>query len=163
MQKIWYWLLPLTWMGVIFYASAQPYEKQDMKPFLTNMVDLSFLAPYLDWVSLSYHQSEVSVDVLGVAGFIEFFIRKGAHVTVFFVLMLLFLAAVRKTTSCTFPVSISLSFTLTVAYAGLDEFHQGFTAGRTPYAGDVVLDSFGAFMALLLLIYVHLLKRKKRS
>ncbi|MGP4105591.1 VanZ family protein [Virgibacillus sp. L01] len=152
MKKYIYWLLPACWMGIIYYSSAQPYENQDVKPLLTNMVDLSFLLPFVDWISFTYHYSEVSAAELGVAGFVEFFLRKGAHVGVFFVLMCLFYIALKKTCNMKFRSHTIISFCLTVAYSGLDEFHQGFTANRTPYIGDVVLDGVGAAIAAISLL-----------
>lgn len=154
MKKYIYWLLPICWMGIIYYSSAQPYEDQDVKPFLTDTVDLTFLTPLVDWISFTYHHSEVSVAGLGTAGFIEFFLRKGAHVGVFFLLMCLFYIALNRTCDMKFLSLIIISFSLTVAYAGLDEFHQGFTANRTPYVGDVVLDGVGAAFAALCLMLI---------
>src|SRR5690625_6708865 len=91
MRKYLYWLFPFMWMIVIFISSSQPYEKQNIQPFLTDTIELSFLEPYIHWISITYNQSEVSVERLGVYGFIEFFIRKGAHVFVFLTLCCLFL------------------------------------------------------------------------
>jgi len=153
MKKYSYWLLPIGWMGIIFGSSATPYEKQDIKPLLGEWLDLSFLEPLLGWISFTYHQSLVSVETHGIDGLIEFFIRKGAHVTVFFVLCWLFYFAFRKTTSLlTEKSAIVVSVLLTIAYAVIDEVHQGFTPNRTPYMGDVVLDSFGAFIAAVCLL-----------
>ncbi|MFD1361699.1 VanZ family protein [Lentibacillus salinarum] len=161
MKKYVYWLLPIGWMCVIFYSSAQPYEQQDVKPFLERTVDLSFLAPYVDWVAFTYHHGEVSVAALGVEGFIEFFMRKGAHIGVFFVLMCLFYVALSKTSSTTFRAAVVVSFWLTVAYAAIDEWHQGFTANRTPYMGDVVIDGFGALLAVILLAFFRRYRTKR--
>ncbi|RYG74379.1 VanZ family protein [Lentibacillus lipolyticus] len=153
MKKYGYWLLPVMWMGVIFYSSATPYEDQDVKPFMERAFDLSFLTPLIDWISFPYHHAEVSVAALGVEGFLEFFIRKGAHVGVFFVLMCLFFIALHKTIRWRLSVTVALSFLLTAAYAGMDEFHQSFTANRTPYVGDVLLDAVGALLAGLFLTF----------
>ncbi|WP_099159864.1 VanZ family protein [Virgibacillus ndiopensis] len=153
MRKYIYWGLPIVWMGVIFYSSAQPYEDQDIKPLLSDTIDLSFLIPLFDWVSFTYHHSEVSVDALGIAGFIEFFVRKGAHFTVFFILACLFIIAIVKSIEINYKRTLFISFLLTVSYAGVDEFHQGFTANRTPYVGDVLLDAFGAATACLLFFW----------
>ncbi|RDW17006.1 VanZ family protein [Oceanobacillus arenosus] len=161
MRKYWYWLLPLGWMSVIYYSSGTPYENQDIKPLLGNFLDLSFLQPILGWISFTYHNSLVSVDVLGVDGFIEFFIRKGAHVTVFFLLVCLFYLAIRKTIGLVFHWQMMYSFLLTVAYAILDEIHQGFTPNRTSYAGDVVIDSIGAAFAVLLIVAIRWWRRRK--
>ncbi|WP_042222429.1 VanZ family protein [Oceanobacillus manasiensis] len=160
MKKHIFWLLPVCWMGVIFYSSHQPYENQDVKPFLNTIIDLSFLEPYLNWIAFTYHNSVVSVESLGVAGFIEFFIRKGAHVSVFLILCLLFYLAFRKSSTLKSSKILGFSFLLTVIYAITDEVHQGFTPNRTPYAGDVILDSFGALLAIGLLALFN--RRKAR-
>ncbi|MFD2761213.1 VanZ family protein [Lentibacillus juripiscarius] len=161
MKKWVYWLLPVMWMGVIFYSSATPYEQQDVKPFMGRTFDLSFMAPYVDWIAFTYHHAEVSVAALGVEGFIEFFLRKGAHVGVFFILMCLFFIAIRQTTRLRLRAALAVSFFLTAAYAGMDEFHQSFTANRTPYAGDVLLDTAGALLAGILLVFFQRKRDKK--
>ncbi len=43
-----------------------------------------------------------------------------------------------------------LAFFLAVLYSALDEFHQSFTPGRHPSPWDVLIDSGGAALALLL-------------
>lgn len=161
MRKFLYWVLPIAWMGIIFHSSSIPYQEQDMKPLLSTYTDLSFLKPYLDSVSFTYHKSEVSVAALGVEGFIEYFIRKGAHVTVFLLLFLFFYIAFRKTTSFTLQACIGWSFVLTFIYAALDEIHQGFTPNRTPYIGDVGLDTLGALLGLCLVLMYRFWKSRK--
>lgn len=160
MRKYLYWLLAICWIGVIFYVSGQPYEKQDIKPYLSGKLDLSFMEPLLGWISFSYNHAEVSVVSLGINGFIEFFIRKGTHVAVFFLLLCFFYLALKKACTISLIPAISISFFLTVAYAILDEFHQGFTSNRTAYIGDVFIDSFGALLAVFLLLMIHKVKIK---
>ena len=156
-NKYLYWLLPLSWMGVIFYSSSTPYNQQDIKPLLGELTNLSFLEPYVSWISFTYNNAPVSVKTHGVDGMVEFFIRKGTHVFVFFLLTCLIFLALRKTTALSFKTQLGLSFLLTVAYAIVDEIHQGFTPNRTPYLGDVILDSLGGLLAILIII----LMRKK--
>ena len=157
-----YWLLPIGWMGVIFNSSSTPYNQQDIKPLLGEYIDLSFLEPYVSWIYFTYNKSPVSVETHGVDGLIEFFIRKGAHVFVFFLLSYLIYLAFRKTTAITWKFQLLLSFFLTVAYAIVDEIHQGFTPNRTPYFGDVILDSFGGFLAILIIIFMVKKKTLKK-
>ncbi|WP_236687136.1 VanZ family protein [Ornithinibacillus californiensis] len=152
-RKLAYWFLPLTWMAVLFFSSSTPYEKQDIKPFLAGKIDFSFLEPFVHWVSFYYNQSQVSVDTLGINGFIEFFIRKGAHFGAFFILLFLFYIAFRKTCQWNLQKILVVSFLLTIAYAIMDEVHQGFTPNRTPYYGDVLIDGFGAITACLILLF----------
>ncbi len=151
MKKFIYWVPALVWMGIIFYSSSTPYEEQNVKPLLGNWFDLSGLIPLFEGISFTYHHSEVSVESLGIAGFIEFFIRKGAHVTVFLVLTVLIYYALRKTTRQTYQWSISIAWLATLVYAISDELHQGITPNRTPYYGDVFLDGIGGLIAIVLI------------
>lgn len=160
MSKWLYWLPSVLWMGVIFYSSSQPYQNQDIKPFLSENIDLSFLKPILGWIEFGYHDSVVSISSLGVNSFVEFFVRKGAHVTVFFLLMLFFFLALHKVIANGIRWTILLSLFLTILYAVFDEMHQGFTPGRTPYAGDVILDSFGGLLGVIIILDRH--KRTKK-
>ncbi|MCP8617588.1 VanZ family protein [Salirhabdus salicampi] len=161
MKKWSIWALPFLWMGVIFYSSAQPYEKQDVKPFMSDFVDLSFLIPYVHHIEFTYKQDPISVDALGIYGFVEFFIRKGAHVTVFFVLCMLFYMAMKRTIVVK-PLYISLFALLaTVSYAIFDEIHQGWTPNRTPYIGDVFLDTAGGLLAIIFILFCQRKKRKR--
>lgn len=163
MKNYIYWLLPFLWMGVIFYSSSQPYEQQDIRPLLSDGVQLSLIEPLVDWISITYNGNVVSVATHGVAGFIEFFIRKGAHVAVFFLLACFFFTAIRKSTRLSFSYAVTISFFATVAYAIIDEIHQGFTPNRTPYIGDVVLDGLGASAAVVFLMAIHYLKKRRST
>jgi VanZ family protein len=147
-----YWLLPISWMGIIFFFSSQPYENQDIKPLLSNVSDLAFLEPYVRSIHFTYHHTVISTEALGINGFVEFFIRKGAHFTAFFILMLLITIAIRNTTSWKMRMQWMVSFLITAAYAISDELHQGLTPNRTPYFGDVLIDVLGAFIACLVFI-----------
>lgn len=149
-------------MGLIFYSSSQPYQNQDIKPLLQNRFDFTFLEPAVENIAFTYHQTEISVANLGLLRFIEFFIRKGAHVAVFFVLACLFYYAFRKTFPHWGDLNLAWAFVSTVTYAGLDEWHQGFTPNRTAYWGDVVLDAFGALIAVIV-IYLWLTWKKSRK
>ncbi|GGC85556.1 VanZ family protein [Thalassobacillus devorans] len=154
-----YWVWPFLWMAIIFYSSSQPYQDQDIKPMLSDYINLSFLNPFLAPVHFTYHHSEVSLEALGAAGLVEFFIRKGAHVTVFLILTLLFYYSLRKSTSLTNKMVIITAWILTVVYAAFDEWHQGMTPNRTPYFGDVLLDTTGATIAVGILFIVSSLRK----
>lgn len=162
MRKYLYWLVPIGWMGVIFYSSSTPYEDQDIKPLLGGLIDLSFLEPFVGWIEFTYNHSVISVGKLGITGFLEFFIRKGAHVTVFFLLACLIYIAFIKTSNLNKHVIMMVSFLLTVLYAVSDEIHQGLTPNRTPYLGDVVLDSVGALAAVLFIFLINWLNERKK-
>ncbi|MFC0525398.1 VanZ family protein [Pontibacillus salicampi] len=157
-KKLAYWLLPVAWMGMLFYSSSTPYQEQTLKPFLASYMDLSFLKPLLHPIVFTYHHTIVSVEQLGVEGFVEFFIRKGAHLGSFFILFGLFYIALHKGTAS--EKKRLWSLLLTISYAVIDEMHQGFTPNRTPYYGDVIIDTAGALLALLLVTTFRNKKQK---
>lgn len=161
LKQIVIWLLPVAWMGLIFLFSATPYERQDLKPALTDRFDLSVVEPFVDRVNFTYHNSEISVASLGIESFVEFFIRKGAHVFVFFTLTLLFIYAFKKTTNLNFQLLLLFSYLFSVLYAGFDEWHQSLTPNRTPYIGDVFLDSVGSLFAVVVVVTVAFLRKRR--
>lgn len=129
---------------------------------LSEALNLSFLEPLLGWIHFNYHNSEVSLEALGINGLIEFIIRKGAHFVAFYILLTLFYLAFRKTVHWRVTRIVTVSFTLTIAYAVMDELHQGLTPNRTPYIGDVFIDGFGAATACIILLLVNESNRKVR-
>ncbi|SNZ05079.1 VanZ like family protein [Terribacillus aidingensis] len=147
-----YGMLPLACIIIIYLFSATPYQEQDIKPMLASHIDLSPLVPYLSPIQFTYHGNEVSVEAVGIYSFVEFFIRKGAHFTVYFFLAILACTALYKGFGFKYRVSLQLALVVSVLYACFDEFHQSLTPGRTPYVGDVVIDTIGACAGLIVVI-----------
>lgn len=90
---------------------------------------------------------------------IHYYIRKTAHVTEYFVLAV----------SVAFPLYVygMRGFLLVfvaggfcVGFAGLDEYHQSFVAGRGPSVRDVAIDSLGIFPGIYLVRMVGFAGRK---
>jgi VanZ family protein len=161
LKQVLIWSLPVIWMGIIFLFSATPYEHQDLKPALSDRFDLSVIEPFVNRVNFTYHNSEISVASLGIESFTEFFIRKGAHVFVFFILTLLFIYALKKTTNLDFQLILLFSYLLSVIYAGFDEWHQSLTPNRTPYIGDVFLDSLGSLLAVIVIVIITFFRKRR--
>ena len=94
---------------------------------------------------------------------IEFWVRKGAHMTEYALLCLsvslsFFVYRIRP------KVRIPLTPLICAAVAASDEFHQSFVAGRGPSVRDVGIDTLGALCALGLLELIrHLIRRYKRK
>ncbi|MFG6147955.1 VanZ family protein [Halobacillus sp. B23F22_1] len=163
MKKFGYWIPSLLWMGMIYYSSSTPYEKQDVRPLLGSWFNLSWLTPFVEGITFTYHNQEVSVAAQGIEGFIEFFIRKGAHIGVFFILTLLLYTALRHSFRKGKRLC-AIAWFLTLFYAVFDELHQGLTPNRTPYVGDVVLDALGGSMAVLaIFLWEKRITDEKRS
>lgn len=152
MKKWVYAILPLACIIIIFLFSATPYQEQDIKPMLASHIDLSPLEPLLSPIHFTYHGQEVSVQAVGIYSVVEFFIRKGAHFTVYFTLAILAFLALYKGFGLKYRLSLQLALVVSILYACFDEFHQSLTPDRTPYVGDVVIDTIGACVGLFVVI-----------
>lgn len=53
------------------------------------------------------------------------------------------------------PITLSL-------FAVTDEWHQSFTVDRTPLVSDVILDSIGALLGILLMIIILRIRKKRQ-
>lgn len=76
----------------------------------------------------------------------EFYIRKLAHFSIYFLLGLSafqMFRAYNQSKNKAFLFSILLCF----LYACSDEFHQSFSSGRSPQVFDVLIDTFGALIS----------------
>ncbi len=80
---------------------------------------------------------------------IHSYVRKLAHVTEYFILAV----------TVAFPLYvygirgiwlILLAGAVCIGYAGLDEYHQSFVAGRGPSVRDVAIDSVGVLIGIIL-------------
>jgi VanZ family protein len=164
LYKLYQWIPVLLIAIGVFYSSSQPYEKQDVRPEIGKYVDLEKVEKNFSDVKLNYAGSEVSVEERGTASFVEFFIRKGAHFTVFFALGFFAFRAIRLNGNNTIKSAIIALFLIT-SYAAFDETHQNFTENRTPHVEDVMIDIAGGITAIALasIIYRNPPVKKKTS
>ena len=161
MRNKWlYIFLLILWGGLIYSFSDQPYGEQNLKPVLDGVFSGTIVEDVLENVSISYAGSVVNVDNNGLEGVLEFFIRKGAHLFVFFVwgflsyrLCLQFIKKKGK--------AVFWGLLFVVLFAALDEWHQMHTGGRTPLIEDVMLDSFGGLLGIL--VSLKLVRNGKSS
>ncbi len=127
----------------LFYSSAQTYEEQSLIPDLMRWLPNEPFKEVLSLFQIPYWGNTISVEERGYHAFIEFLIRKGAHIGTFGALALAAYIMVRQ---------IKLAFIITVMVAIADEYHQSLTGGRTPTIQDVFLDSFGAALVLVVIL-----------
>ncbi|MGF7186657.1 VanZ family protein [Desulfitispora alkaliphila] len=122
----------------------------------------------LDYSQLS-HMDTLTRDVMAYTRenpiIIEFFLRKMAHVIVFFVITIaLFFLLYQYIRSS--ALAVLLAFIGGFLLAVLDEYHQSLVDGRVGSAMDVVIDMIGVTLATLLIIFSLILTasgRKKRE
>lgn len=81
----------------------------------------------------------------------DFLLRKFAHIFEYFVLTLLIFHAVFKSKQNK-KTALFLAAVSSLLYAMSDEYHQTFVFGRSGNVTDVIIDSFGIFLAALLIL-----------
>ena len=149
MAKIVYGAVTLGWMLIMALFSSQPYERQDIRPWLERALSRTGLERIADGIAFRYGHTVVSVRELGLGGFAEFMVRKLAHLTEYAVLgclLLFLLSAMFRRGRWLVPAVVALIF----VFATMDEFHQSFVQGRTALPEDVLLDTLGACIGVLL-------------
>lgn len=148
-------LLAIIWMCVIFYFSAQTKEE-------SSVVSEGFSYRMVSSTGLLFHLHIDEERIREIAGAIEHFVRKGAHMTEFAILALLLygwlcrwqLSRLRKAAAATI---------LAVLYACSDELHQLFVAGRAGRFSDALIDSAGVVLGMaVFLLILRLIERLRK-
>ncbi|WML46177.1 VanZ family protein [Neobacillus sp. PS3-40] len=128
------WIITLIlWLAMIFICTQLPYFKGENTEAA---------------IHKTISTSHVDLKLLNLI------VRKATHLTVFGILAVLFFKSLGK-----FRFAYILSWFLTVVYAITDEYHQSFMPGRESSYKDVMLDSIGAILALLIVYFM----KKRRS
>jgi VanZ family protein len=147
-RRFWlFFFLSILWMVLIYVKSAETYAEQDVRPLLASCISEETLHAILPDIEFTYDGDLVSYRE--PYRMLEFFIRKGGHVTEYLILTLFLLGTFHATslhpsTQLLFPGLLSL------LYAASDEWHQTFVPMRTGHAIDVAVDLIGVLCAMLL-------------
>ncbi|WP_165005240.1 VanZ family protein [Enterococcus sp. ZJ1668] len=154
-----YLVIAFVIIAVLFYSSSQTYGQQSQVSRITQWLPNQPFKEMLGDIRFMYGGSEVSINHLGYAKFIEFFIRKAAHFGTYFILGGSLFLGVFPKMKIWWLTSI-LAWLAATGYAGLDEFHQMMTGGRSPMFQDVMLDSMGALTAVVLCVLFAAFKKR---
>lgn len=126
------WALVIIWAIVIFMFSSQTGEVSNNNNIF--VVDLfKIIGINLD----SYF-----------GGMIHFIIRKLAHFSEYFIFYYLLYNALSEDIS--HRSALITSLVIVFVYACSDEMHQAFVPGRGPKLGDVLVDTGGGLLCMLL-------------
>lgn len=142
-KKIKYFIPSIIWMIVIFSFSCQIGRESDKNNhFIVNVLNSLKIevVKHMDY------------------NFLNFLIRKTAHVTEYFILFMLLYYAFKKSK---FKKEKLKSSVITILYACTDEFHQLFVPGREGKIRDVFVDSIGVIIGLIIIYIYKSLKNKK--
>jgi VanZ family protein len=141
-KKVLY-LLPVLWMGVIFYFSHQNGDESSQVS-----------GWFVDFV---IRVAEIlNLDITGWN--LNLLVRKAAHFSIFAVLGFLLFLTLYINRQKLFSSSV-YAFAIGSIYGVFDEFHQYFVPGRSCQLTDMLIDASGVMAAVLISIGVMQLKR----
>ena len=139
-------VLALLWMCVIFSFSAQGKEE-------SSAVSEAFSYRMISTSNAFFHWNIDEEELQRIAAIMESGIRKAAHMTEFGILSVLIYIWLEKW-QMQMVSRAGLTVFLTMLYAASDELHQRFVPGRAGMLRDVLIDSAGAFLGVVIFIGV---------
>ena len=132
------------WLVFLFFNSSEGYVDSNMRSYY-------FLK------KLNINNGEISYEI-------NILIRKLAHLFEYMVLAVILiiifkLFSFRKSTLCT------TTLFLIILIGTLDEFYQSFIPGRSSLVSDVLIDTLGGVLAVILYLFIaeirYLIKKRK--
>lgn len=146
-------LLIIIWMGVIFCFSNQTGPKSS-----SSSQSVIYLIGHISKTVTGHNiVNTLSTEAFS---FIEFIIRKCAHMFVYFILSILTMLLMFTYETCPLRFKCSISLLVSFLYACLDELHQFFVGGRSASFRDVLIDSTGACIGIVLTLIIYTLIKK---
>lgn len=143
-KKIINWFLLILWMSIIFFMSNQPAAISDKQSGFIILVLNKF-----------------GIDMNGLFGQLaNFAVRKSAHFLEYMILGILILNALGNKYNIR-KIKL-LAVVLVFFYASSDEIHQLFVVGREGAFRDVIIDTCGGTVGILLISKIKGLRLKKK-
>jgi len=131
------WTLIILWMAIIFFFSHQPAtESSELSTGITEKI-----AVIIQEIIPETKPNQVNLN---------FIIRKGAHFGIYLVLGILVANGLYNGNKSKLNITI-LALLICVLYAISDELHQVFVPGRSGEVRDVLIDSAGSLVGILLI------------
>ncbi|MER2173643.1 MAG: VanZ family protein [Carnobacterium sp.] len=187
------WLAVLLWMGLIFYFSHQVQQQSwDLSNTVLGIsVQIIKIAQVLiviglaGFVLIKLKKRGITIGIkelvrILIAAYLLYtlsiglrhmlvppdlhhFIRKNAHFFIYFVLGVLVKVALMNSGVTGFK-AIGIGLVICVGYAFSDEIHQLIVPGRGGQLSDVVIDSCGAGLGMVLqVLFVKLLLKRNQN
>ena len=136
MRRLAIWLPPIAWMAIVFGFSSAAWSAEHTSGLLIPV--FRWLMPWATPAQLTMFH--------GLA-------RKAAHLTEYGVLAALWFRAFVRSGTMSGRVALVSALAIAVACAVADEMHQSTLPSRTGSPTDVLLDTTGALVALVVSVY----------
>ncbi len=150
-KRIIFAILLVGWMVLIFTMSAQPAEQSSQ--LSGGLVSRIVSALYPNFNDLS-HTTQTNI-----IHNTTFIVRKAAHFFEYFVLGVLGFLTVNTFNKYSLFMRAVLAAVLCVLYAASDEIHQYFVPGRACRFTDILIDSAGILIAIIIISFIISRKR----
>jgi VanZ family protein len=132
-KKVIKWMMVVVWLILIFGFSSQPGDISNGN----NRFIISI-----------FKTCGLNLDSI-LGNFANFIVRKAGHLTEYFILCILLMNALQENFS--FKRAALMAIVFVFLYASSDEFHQIFIPGREARIRDVMIDTSGGAIALIVL------------
>ena len=140
------WIPTILLMALIFYFSHQPV-------MISNDLSMGITEPIIEIIEIVTPIENAPVDT------INHIVRKNAHFFLHFFLGIFVLIALKKSGVIGYR-SIMIALLFSVIFAISDEVHQLFVEGRGASLKDVLIDSIGATIGILIVSIISLVGKK---
>ena len=144
-------VLLIIWMGVIFYMSSDNGDESGEESSRV----VSFIVSIYDKIvgsneeTINYHKSDEFMDQA------NFIFRKICHFSEYLILSVISFLFIESFNKFKLLWCLLYSFIFSVIYAITDEIHQTFIDGRAGQITDVLIDSSGVLIGLLIIYLVY--------
>lgn len=132
-KRILKWFLVIAFMITIFMFSSQPAVQSEEKS--------KFVIYFLNILGINIESAFGSLS--------DFIVRKAAHFTEYFILYILIFNALHNDLNK--KTALFYSLILVFLYASTDEYHQLFIPGRSGRLRDILIDTSGGTLGLILM------------
>ena len=112
---------------------------------------LKLWLPVLVWAGVIFSFSSMSINKQADFSWLDFVVKKTAHMVEYFVLYWLLFRAVSKNNQVVSKKVFGLSIVVAILYALSDEWHQTFVPGREGTLRDVGFDTIGTLLSYSLI------------
>ncbi len=153
------WLVVVAWAIVIFnFSGMDYYESNRLSGYATTKIIESTATnkpnTNQNINKEADNQEEVAAQKQNKIKSLHYYVRKGAHASIYFVLTILivialYISGLRDIRA--YLVAILICF----LYACTDEFHQVFVPGRTGQFKDVIIDTIGGIIGIILVLTIN--------
>ena len=151
-RRVFFLIITIVWIIVIFSFSAKPAEESDdMSLSVGYTIGQIFVLGFEEWPAVEQED---------FAEKINYPVRKCAHATEYAVLGV-FLAGAVLGGRRDRRLQVLWCFAIGVAYAASDELHQVFVPGRAGRVTDVLIDSAGLIVGVLVMWGVSRWRKKR--